>query len=94
MLENVAYALLGLVMVGCLLYVTMSPEVEDPRSPKRPLPSNNRPNPARDCARLPPHRLCALPRILRSPRENDERYKREGENGRRHGHDELETHDR
>ena len=38
MLENVAHALLGLVMIGCLLYVTMSPEVEDPRNPKRPTP--------------------------------------------------------
>ena len=38
MLENFAYALLGLVMVGCLLKFTMSPEVEDRRSPKRPTP--------------------------------------------------------
>jgi hypothetical protein len=30
MLEYVTYALLGLVMIGCLLYVTMSPEVEPP----------------------------------------------------------------
>jgi hypothetical protein len=33
MLEYVAYALLGLVLIGGLLYVTMSPEAEDP--PKR-----------------------------------------------------------
>jgi hypothetical protein len=36
MLEYLAYALLGLVMIGCLLYVTKSPEVEDPSKPKRP----------------------------------------------------------
>jgi hypothetical protein len=36
MLEYVAYALLGLVMLGCLLYVTMSPEAEDPPPTKRP----------------------------------------------------------
>jgi hypothetical protein len=36
MLEYVAYALLGLVMIGGLLYVTMSPEAEDPPNPKRP----------------------------------------------------------
>jgi hypothetical protein len=36
MLEYVAYALLGAVMICCLLYVTMSPEVEDARNPKRP----------------------------------------------------------
>jgi hypothetical protein len=38
MLEYVAYALLGLVMIGCLLYVTMSPEAEEPpraNSPER-----------------------------------------------------------
>jgi hypothetical protein len=35
MLEYVAYALLGLVMIGCLLYVTMSPEVEERPSAKR-----------------------------------------------------------
>jgi hypothetical protein len=34
MLEYVSYALLGLVTIGCLLYVTMSPEVE-PLSAKR-----------------------------------------------------------
>ena len=38
MLEYVAYALFGLVMTGCLLYVTMSLETEDPPSPKRPHP--------------------------------------------------------
>jgi hypothetical protein len=36
MLEYVAYALLGLLILGGLLYVTMSPEVEQP--PKRPDP--------------------------------------------------------
>jgi hypothetical protein len=36
MLEYVAYALLGLVTIGVLLYVTMSPEAEDPPNPKRP----------------------------------------------------------
>jgi hypothetical protein len=38
MLEYLAYALLGVVMIGCLLYVTMSPEAEDPpkrRNPKQ-----------------------------------------------------------
>ena len=34
MLEYLAYALLALVMVGCVLYVTMSPEVEQPRKPR------------------------------------------------------------
>jgi hypothetical protein len=29
MLEYLAYALLGVVTIGCLLYVTMSPEAED-----------------------------------------------------------------
>jgi hypothetical protein len=38
MLEYIAYALLGLVMIGGLLYVTMSPEAEDPPSAKRPDP--------------------------------------------------------
>jgi hypothetical protein len=38
MLEYVAYALLAAVMIGGLLYVTMSPEVEDARKPKRPDP--------------------------------------------------------
>jgi hypothetical protein len=38
MLEYVAYALLGAVIVGGLLYVTLSPEVEDARKPKRPDP--------------------------------------------------------
>jgi hypothetical protein len=36
MLEYVAYAFLGLVMLGCLLYVMMSPEAEDSPTPKRP----------------------------------------------------------
>jgi hypothetical protein len=36
MLEYLAYALLALVMIGCLLYVTMSPEAEDPPNPNRP----------------------------------------------------------
>jgi hypothetical protein len=36
MLEYVAYALLGLVMIGCLLYVTMSLEMEDSPNPERP----------------------------------------------------------
>jgi hypothetical protein len=36
MLEYAADALLGLVMIGCALYVTMSPEVEDTRKSKRP----------------------------------------------------------
>ncbi len=35
MLEYVAYALLGVVMLGCLLYVTMSAEAEEPAKPKR-----------------------------------------------------------
>jgi hypothetical protein len=38
MLEYVAYALLGLVVLGALLYVTMSPEVERPPRPKSPDP--------------------------------------------------------
>jgi hypothetical protein len=36
MLEYAAYTLLGFVMIGCLLYVTMSPEAEDAPNPKRP----------------------------------------------------------
>lgn len=36
MMEYVSSALLGLVMIGCMLYVTISPEVEEPPSPKRP----------------------------------------------------------
>jgi len=36
MLEYVAVALLGLVLIGGLLYVTMSPEAEEP--PNRPEP--------------------------------------------------------
>ena len=38
MLEYLAYALLAFVMVGCLLYVTMSPEAEDPPKSKRRYP--------------------------------------------------------
>ena len=38
MLEYLAYALLGVVMIGGLLYVTMSPEAEDPPTPKSPDP--------------------------------------------------------
>ncbi len=34
MLEYVLCALLGFVMIGCLLYVSLSPEAED--APKRP----------------------------------------------------------
>ena len=37
MLEYVAYALLVLVVIGCLFYVTMSAEVEHPKT-KRPDP--------------------------------------------------------
>ena len=36
MLEYVAYTLLGVVTICGLLYVTMSPEVEEARSSKRP----------------------------------------------------------
>lgn len=36
MLEYVAYALLGLVMIGCMIYVVLSPETEDPSNSKRP----------------------------------------------------------
>jgi hypothetical protein len=39
MLEYLAYALLPLVVIGCLLYVTTSPEVEEPPNPKRPGPN-------------------------------------------------------
>jgi hypothetical protein len=35
MLEYVAYALLGVVILGALLHVTMTPEVE-PQRPKTP----------------------------------------------------------
>ena len=38
MFEYLAYALLGLVMVGGLLYVTMSAEAEEPARAKRPAP--------------------------------------------------------
>jgi len=34
MLEYVAYALLGLAMIGCVVYVLMSPESEDRSRPK------------------------------------------------------------
>jgi hypothetical protein len=40
MLEYVAYVLLGAVMVGGLLYVTLSPEMEDARKPKGHDPSD------------------------------------------------------
>jgi hypothetical protein len=36
MWEWLAYGLLGAVMICCLLYVTMSPEVEETRNPNRP----------------------------------------------------------
>ena len=36
MLEYVAYALLGLAIVGGLLYVTMSPEMEQSKEPRPP----------------------------------------------------------
>jgi hypothetical protein len=36
MLEYLAYGLLGLVAIGCLLYVTMSPEIEERPNPDRP----------------------------------------------------------
>jgi len=36
MLEYVAYSLLGLLTIGCLLYATMSPEAEDAPKSKRP----------------------------------------------------------
>jgi hypothetical protein len=39
MLEYLAYALLGVVMIGSLLYVTMSPEAEGPPNPKSPDPN-------------------------------------------------------
>ena len=38
MLEYLAYALLALVMIGCVLYVTMSPEAEEPPNPKQQSP--------------------------------------------------------
>jgi hypothetical protein len=38
MFEYLAYALLGLALIGSLLYVTLSPETEDPSKPKRPDP--------------------------------------------------------
>jgi hypothetical protein len=43
MLEYLAYALLGLVMIGGLLYVTMSPEAEDPLKPKSPDQNSDAP---------------------------------------------------
>jgi hypothetical protein len=36
MLEYVAYALLGLLILGGLLYVTMSPEGDHPPAPQPP----------------------------------------------------------
>jgi hypothetical protein len=36
MLEYIAIAFLGLVTIGCLLYVTMSPEAEEAPNSKRP----------------------------------------------------------
>ena len=39
MLEYVAYALLGLLILGGLLYVTMSAKVEHPPTPKPPEPN-------------------------------------------------------
>jgi hypothetical protein len=39
MLEYLAYGLLALVGIGCLLYATMSPEAEEPPNPKRPGPN-------------------------------------------------------
>jgi hypothetical protein len=36
MLEYITFALLGGVLIGGLLYVAMSPEVEEPANPKRP----------------------------------------------------------
>ena len=38
MLEYVAYTLLGVVTICCLLYVTMSPEVEAAPMSKQPDP--------------------------------------------------------
>ena len=38
MLEYAAYALLGLLILGALLYVTMSAEVEHPPTSKQPDP--------------------------------------------------------
>lgn len=38
MLDYIVYVLLGLVTIGGLLYVTMSPEAEDAPNPKRPDP--------------------------------------------------------
>lgn len=36
MWDYLTYALLGLVMIGGLLYVTMSPEVDKPPKPRQP----------------------------------------------------------
>jgi hypothetical protein len=36
MLEHVVCALLGLALIGCLFYVTMSPEAEEPPNANRP----------------------------------------------------------
>jgi len=40
MLEYLAYALLGLLVIGSLLYVALSQEVEKPPNPKRPNPKS------------------------------------------------------
>ena len=39
MLEYLAYALLALVVIGSVLYVTLSPEAEEPPNPMRPEPN-------------------------------------------------------
>jgi hypothetical protein len=39
MLENVAYALIGLLILSGLLYVTMSPEADHRPTPKPPEPN-------------------------------------------------------
>jgi hypothetical protein len=36
MWDYLVYALLGLATIGSVLYVTLSPETEDPPEPKRP----------------------------------------------------------
>jgi hypothetical protein len=40
MLEYITLALLGIAMIGCLLYVTMSREAEDPPNRKSPDPKH------------------------------------------------------
>ena len=37
-MEYLSYALLGVLIIACLLYVTMSAEVEDVPNPKRSKP--------------------------------------------------------